>query len=62
MNALNFDAEKPPFMNVSLHKDVTKRQATELCATLLGKGSPYGTFTVNVIGSFIMGVLVRATA
>ena len=27
MNALNFYAEKPPFMNVSLHKDVTKRQA-----------------------------------
>ena len=26
MNALNFYAEKPPFMNISLHKDVTKRQ------------------------------------
>ena len=27
MNTLNFYAEKPPFMNISLHKDVTKRQA-----------------------------------
>ena len=26
MNALNFYAEKPPFVNISLHKDVTKRQ------------------------------------
>ena len=26
MNALNFYAENPPFMNISLHKDVTKRQ------------------------------------
>ena len=34
MNALNFYAEKTPFMNISLHKDVTKRQHL-ICGVLL---------------------------
>ena len=34
MNALNFYAEKPPFMNISLHKDVTKRQDLVINARL----------------------------
>lgn len=33
---------------------------SELCVALLGKGFPYGTLTVNVVGSLMMGLLVAA--
>lgn len=33
---------------------------SELCVSIFGKGFPYGTLTVNVVGSFIMGILAAA--
>ncbi|MDN2479816.1 fluoride efflux transporter CrcB [Vibrio astriarenae] len=33
---------------------------SELCVQLFGRGFPYGTLTVNVIGSFAMGCLIAA--
>ena len=33
---------------------------SDFCAQLFGKGFPYGTLTVNVIGSFAMGCLIAA--
>jgi CrcB protein len=33
-----------------------------MMARLLGKGFPYGTLTVNIVGSFLMGVLVVVLA
>ncbi|MDW6091377.1 fluoride efflux transporter CrcB [Vibrio rhizosphaerae] len=33
---------------------------SELCAFLFGKGFPYGTLTVNILGSLMMGLLIAA--
>ena len=33
---------------------------SEFCLSIFGKGFPYGTLTVNVIGSFLMGILAAA--
>jgi CrcB protein len=33
---------------------------SEFCLSIFGKGFPYGTLTVNVVGSLIMGVLAAA--
>ncbi len=38
----------------------TRYLISELCIVLLGKGFPYGTLTVNVIGSLIMGILMSS--
>lgn len=33
---------------------------SEVCVSLFGRGFPYGTLTVNVVGSFAMGLLIAA--
>lgn len=33
---------------------------SEFCIYLLGKGFPFGTLTVNIVGSLIMGLLTAA--
>ncbi|HIF9170437.1 TPA: fluoride efflux transporter CrcB [Photobacterium damselae] len=33
---------------------------SELCVALFGRGFPYGTLTVNIVGSLIMGLLMSA--
>ncbi len=33
---------------------------SELCVLLLGRGFPYGTLAVNVVGSAVMGLLMAA--
>ncbi|EHJ9990506.1 TPA: fluoride efflux transporter CrcB [Vibrio parahaemolyticus] len=33
---------------------------SEFCVLLFGRVFPYGTLTVNVVGSFIMGLLIAA--
>jgi len=33
---------------------------SEMCVTLFGRSFPYGTLTVNIVGSFVMGLLIAA--
>lgn len=33
---------------------------SEVCVSLFGRGFPYGTLTVNFVGSFAMGLLIAA--
>ncbi|USD65264.1 fluoride efflux transporter CrcB [Vibrio sp. SCSIO 43136] len=33
---------------------------SEACVAMFGRGFPYGTLTVNVVGSLIMGMLIAA--
>lgn len=33
---------------------------TEFCAAMFGRGFPYGTLTVNIVGSLAMGLLIAA--
>ncbi len=33
---------------------------SEMCVTLFGRSFPYGTLTVNIVGSFAMGLLIAA--
>ncbi|UTV27707.1 fluoride efflux transporter CrcB [Photobacterium atrarenae] len=33
---------------------------SELCVSWFGRGFPYGTLVVNVVGSFLMGMLMSA--
>ena len=52
-----------PIIQVALGGAIgaSARYLTGIAATrLLGKGFPWGTLTVNVLGSFLMGVLVVA--
>lgn len=34
---------------------------SEFCSTAFGNGFPFGTLAVNIIGSFIMGIVVAAS-
>ncbi|MDA9557022.1 fluoride efflux transporter CrcB [Vibrio sp.] len=33
---------------------------SDYCAQVFGKGFPYGTLVVNILGSFVMGILLAA--